>query len=140
MGKRYLVLDIGGIHGAEDGVIDFSTGQVTVQGQRQTSLMDLGISAGDHTLSVLYLERGSSRSNCKIRFNLSPRYSLTLQKEDVLTRELLNGIDNTVGGAPAERTPEYYRDRPCTRFVYNAALLLDEYIAAHPPVRTAAPQ
>ena len=91
-----LVLDIGGIHGAEDGVIDFSTGQVTVQGDRQTSLMDLGIGAGDHTLSILYLERGSSMSNCSIYFNLAPRFSLQIQKEDVLTQELLDGTQFTV--------------------------------------------
>lgn len=91
-----LVLDIGGIHGAEEGVIDFSTGQVTVQGNQQTSLMDLGIDAGDHTLSILYLERGSSLSNCSIYFNLAPRFGLQLQKEDVLTQELLDGTKFTV--------------------------------------------
>jgi len=98
-----LVLDIGGIHGAEDGVIDFSTGQVTVQGNAQTSLMDLGIGAGDHTLSVLYLERGSSLSNCSIYFNMAPRFSMELQKEDVLTQEVLNGAKFTV-----------YEDLECT--------------------------
>ncbi|MBE5758652.1 MAG: Cna B-type domain-containing protein [Clostridiales bacterium] len=98
-----LVLDIGGIHGAENGIIDFSTGEVTVQGKAKTSLMDLGIDAGDHTMSVLYLERGSSRSNCSIYFNLAPRFSLQLQKEDVLTQELLNGAEFTV-----------YKDPDCT--------------------------
>ena len=99
-----LVLDIGGIHGAESGVIDFSTGQITVQGNQQTSLMDLGITAGDHTLSILYLERGSSLSNCSIYFNLAPRFGLELQKEDVLTQELLNGTQFTV-----------YEDFACTQ-------------------------
>jgi len=99
-----LVLDIGGIHGAEDGVIDFSTGMVTVQGKQQASLMDLGITAGDHTLSVLYLERGSSMSNCSIYFNMAPRFGLQLQKEDVLTQELLDGAEFTV-----------YEDFACTK-------------------------
>ena len=99
-----LVLDIGGIHGAESGVIDFSTGEVTVQGKQQTSLMDLGITAGDHTLSILYLERGSSLSNCSIYFNLAPRFGLQLQKEDVLTQNLLNGTQFTI-----------YEDFACTR-------------------------
>ena len=115
-----LVLDIGGIHGAEEGVIDFSTGQVTVQGQQQTSLMDLGIGAGDHTLSVLYLERGSSMSNCSIYFNLAPRFGMQIQKEDVLTQKLLDGTKFTV-----------YKDFACTEPVelwesedaYNADLL-----------------
>jgi len=99
-----LVLDIGGIHGAEEGTIDFSTGQVTVQGNEQTSLMDLGITAGDHVMSILYLERGSSLSNCSIYFNLAPRFSLQLQKEDVLTQQILNGTQFTV-----------YTDLACTQ-------------------------
>ena len=99
-----LVLDIGGIHGAEDGTIDFSSGEVTVQGKTQTSLMDLGIEAGDHTLSILYLERGSSMSNCSIYFNLAPRFGLELQKEDVLTQQVLNGAQFTV-----------YEDLACTQ-------------------------
>ena len=98
-----MVLDIGGIHGAEDGVIDFSTGEVTVQGKQQTSLMDLGISDGDHTMTILYLERGSSMSNCSIYFNLAPRFDLQIQKEDVLTQDLLNGTQFTV-----------YTDLACT--------------------------
>ncbi len=114
-----LVLDIGGIHGAENGVIDFSTGQVTVQGNRQTSLMDLGFGAGDHTMTVLYLERGSSRSNCSIYFNLAPRFGLQIQKEDVLTQVLLDGTQFAV-----------YKDLACTvpaelwesEDVYNADL------------------
>ena len=33
---------------------------------------------------------------------------------------------------PSPRTAEYYAMRPCERMVYNAARLLDEFIAAHP--------
>jgi len=99
-----VVLDIGGIHGAESGTIDFSTGIVTVQGNIHSTLMDLGIGAGDHTLSVRYLERGSSMTNCSIYFNLAPRFGLNLQKEDVLTQELLDGTSFTV-----------YTDQNCTQ-------------------------
>lgn len=98
-----VILDIGGIHQIVSGTVDFSTGQVVVNGTNQTTLMDLGIGAGDHTLTVLYLERGSSMSNCAIYFNLAPRYSLELRKEDVLTQELLNGAQFTV-----------YEDFECT--------------------------
>ena len=91
-----LVLDIGGIHQRVGGDINFSTGVVTVNGKQATSLMDLGITAGDHTMTVLYLERGGSMSNCSIYFNLVPRFGLEIQKEDVLTQELLNGAQFTV--------------------------------------------
>ena len=99
-----VALDIGGIHQIVSGTIDFSTGQVVVNGTNQTTLMDLGIEAGDHTLTVMYLERGSSMSNCAIYFNLAPRFSLELQKEDVLTQQLLNGAQFTV-----------YEDFECTK-------------------------
>ena len=46
----------------------------------------------------------------------------------IVCRELLNGIDNTVGGAPAERTPEYYAKRPCPNLAACAAEILDEML------------
>ena len=96
-----VVLDLGGIHGDEFGSINFTTGEVIVNGANDGNVTYL--EPGSHTLTMYYLERGSSMSNCKIRFNLSPRYSLTLQKEDVLTRDLLNGAKFAV-----------YTDAACT--------------------------
>ena len=98
-----LVLDIGGIHQRIEGTIDFSTGEVVVNGKAAASLMDLGITAGDHTMTVLYLERGASMSNCSIYFNLAPRFGLEIEKEDVLTQEILNGAQFSV-----------YEDFACT--------------------------
>ena len=96
-----VVLDLGGIHGDEFGSINFTTGEVIVNGASDGSVTYL--EPGSHTLTMYCLERGSSMSNCKIRFNLSPRYSLTLQKEDVLTRDLLNGAKFAI-----------YTDAECT--------------------------
>ena len=96
-----VVLDLGGIHQAAEGEINFSTGEVLVNGNNAGTLG--GINAGEHTLSILYLERGSSMSNCAIYFNLAPRFSLTLQKEDVLTQEVLNGAQFA-----------FYHDLECT--------------------------
>ncbi len=89
-----VVLDIGGIHGISGGEINFSTGIVTVGGQQNNTIYHLA--AGDHIMTVYYLERGSSQSNCAMYFNLAPRYSLTVQKEDVLTQELLDGAEFSV--------------------------------------------
>ena len=97
-----LVLDIGGIHGVEAGSIDFSTGDVYVDGVLTGNVKNLA--AGSHTLTMYYLERGSSMSNFKLRFNLSTRYSMTLRKEDTLTAGLLNGAQFAV-----------YTDAGCTR-------------------------
>lgn len=41
-------------------------------------------------------------------------------------RELLTQSKNTVLSEPSERTPEYYRKRPCAAFIAYAADLLQE--------------
>lgn len=97
-----VVLDLGGIHQAEGGDINFSTGVVTVNGQRVGTLSGLG--EGKHILTIYYLERGSSMANCAMYFNLAPRFGLTIQKEDVLTMELLNGAEFSV-----------FKDPECTQ-------------------------
>ena len=96
-----VALDLGGIHQAAEGDINFSTGEVRVNGQSAGKLS--GVEPGEHTLSILYLERGSSMSNCAIYFNLAPRFSLTLEKEDVLTQEILNGAQFA-----------FFNDQACT--------------------------
>lgn len=83
-----LVLDIGGIHDALSGSIDFSTGEVKVTGQPDTNLKELFQDAGKyseddfsgntfknyttHTINFYYLERGEGASNCKLEFNIQP--------------------------------------------------------------------
>ena len=96
-----LVLDIGGIHGIESGDINFSSGVVTVNGTQTGSITSLA--PGDHRLTILYLERGSSQSDCAIYFNMAPRFSFTIQKEDLLTQQVLNGAEFSV-----------YTDSACT--------------------------
>jgi len=45
----------------------------------------------------------------------------------LICRELLKGKAQ-VGGIASDRTPEYYKDRPCARFVEGAAEILEEYL------------
>ena len=96
-----LVLDIGGIHGIQGGDINFSTGVATVDNGSTTDISWL--EPGEHVLTLYYLERGGSESNCAMYFNISPRFSLDIQKEDVLTQELLDGTQFSV-----------YTDYECT--------------------------
>ena len=42
--------------------------------------------------------------------------------------ELVKGIANAKGSDPHERTPEYYKTRPCVRFVGDAAEIVDKTI------------
>lgn len=70
-----LVLDIGGIHGKVSGYIDFAEGTAEVQNKEKVNIQGRSISQkGTHTLRIYYLERGGFASNCKIKFNIIPKY------------------------------------------------------------------
>ena len=93
-----LILDIGGLHGVMFGQIDFSTGTVisgkdggTTQTRTFQEILGKNITEGTHTITIYYMERGSSQSNCAIYFNVAPRYDLEITKEDIFTVEALNG-------------------------------------------------
>lgn len=98
-----LVLDLGGIHQALDGSINFATGNIDYHGKQQshgnppaTSIDQAFKEAGKtwdptayktHHLSFFYLERGDGGSNCKIRFNLpvKPSKAIDIEKETLGT-------------------------------------------------------
>ena len=84
-----LVLDLGGIHDALSGSINFSTGVVRYQTKsgnnyEQTTLKELFKDAGvtadfvgntfanysSHTMQMFYMERGAGASNLRVKFNL----------------------------------------------------------------------
>lgn len=123
-----LVLDLGGVHDVVYGEINFSTGVVRT-GQAKASddiaansaatreempglTGTTGITSStmatleggrEHTLTVYYLERGSSLSNCAVYFNLSPLYQLALTKKDAEGENLLAGA-----------TFRMFSDKECT--------------------------
>ncbi|HPE95208.1 MAG TPA: hypothetical protein PLT66_03985, partial [Bacillota bacterium] len=103
-----LSLDLGGIHGASDGSINFADNTITVNGtvvgqlfnveDSEGNLISTGVlgvtrayysTQGEHTLKVFYLERGGSLSNCKIKFNLPVNDQLDVKKV-VDTSSLVN--------------------------------------------------
>lgn len=47
--------------------------------------------------------------------------------------ELLKHLSVTKSPEPEKRTEQYYKVRPCIRFVRTAAEILDQYIAENPP-------
>ena len=97
-----LVLDLGGIHQALGGKINFHTGDITY-GKTQshgnspaTTIAQAFGNAGrewnskpyeTHHLSFFYLERGDGGSNCKIKFNLpvKPSKAIDIEKETLGT-------------------------------------------------------
>lgn len=102
-----VLLDIGGIHMVRGGKIDFSEGKIyTAKAGSDTEydVKTFTLEEGPHDLTILYLERGSSMSNCAIYFNLAPRYGLDLTKTDFTTGERLPGVTFAV-----------YNDEACTQ-------------------------
>lgn len=106
-----LVLDLGGIHDAHSGKIDFSTGEVTwkdcakgqdpveygtniraqFQGTSKFNETDWnGNTFADyssHDIQIFYMERGDGASNCKIKFNLQTIPDGQIQVEKHLNKE-----------------------------------------------------
>lgn len=108
-----LVLDLGGIHGAVSGTINFANGKVTrtdIKGSEalgttlEKAFDEAGVNVelestggfadySTHTIKFFYLERGNFDSNCMIKFNFPtiPKDSVAVAKE--VTDEDGNGID-----------------------------------------------
>lgn len=97
-----LVLDLGGIHQALDGSIDFATGKITYDKTQSNgnspaaTIAEAFRKAGEkwdstpyktHHLSFFYLERGDGGSNCMIKFNLpvKPSKAIDIEKETLGT-------------------------------------------------------
>ena len=97
-----LVLDLGGIHQALGGSIDFATGDITYgktqsHGSQPAGTIDQAFANAKmqwdstpyktHHLSFFYLERGDGGSTCKIKFNLpvKPSKAIDIEKETLGT-------------------------------------------------------
>lgn len=97
-----LVLDLGGIHQALDGSINFATGEIKYDKPQSNgnspaaTIAEAFSKAGEkwdstpyktHHLSFFYLERGDGGSNCKIKFNLpvKPSKAIDIEKETLGT-------------------------------------------------------
>ena len=97
-----LVLDLGGIHQALGGKINFATGKITYDKTQRygnlpaTTITEAFANAGEkwnskpyetHHLSFFYLERGDGGSNCKSSCNLpvKPSKAIDIEKETLGT-------------------------------------------------------
>lgn len=53
----------------------------------------------------------------------------------IICRDLLKGLAVTSRPTPEKRTEQYYKVRPCVKFVRTAAEILDRYLEENPPKR-----
>ena len=54
--------------------------------------------------------------------------------ETIICRDLLKGLAVTSTPTPEKRTEQYYKVRPCVKFVRTAAEILDRYLEENPPI------
>lgn len=54
------------------------------------------------------------------------------EKNGAIVCRTLLGVDRNGDPVPQARTAQYYAQRPCGQFCFDAAQILDDYIAAHP--------
>ena len=89
-----LVLDLGGIHRAQEGYINFTQQVSWRAGFEEEPFTIKETPYNEHKLTIYYMERGASESNCKISFNIKPRYLYEAAKaETVYVEKKWNGID-----------------------------------------------
>ena len=81
-------------------------------------LMALGLRRG------YTLDEGDKKAHYEKVRELAGRFRS--QNGSIICRELLEGVKVTEGGAPEERTAEYYRKRPCKSYCASAAAILQK--------------
>ncbi len=57
------------------------------------------------------------------------------EHETIICRDLLKGLAVTSTPTPEKRTEQYYKVRPCVKFVRTAAEIFDRYLEENPSVR-----
>ena len=55
------------------------------------------------------------------------------EHDTIICRDLLKGLAVTSEPTPEKRTEQYYKVRPCVKFVRTAAEILDRYLEENPP-------
>lgn len=142
-----LVLDIGGVHDAFQGRIDFSTGDVTITNGTNTTIKQMFRNAGvfpdgtpwneghvneyfegntfkdysTHTFKMFYMERGAAASNLEMKFNLMPVEDSSLR----VTKQIPETASGDVVQNDYADAVFYYRayigNNVCTRSAFGSS-------------------
>ena len=83
-------------------------------------------------VGLLFAESGVSAENKKLVYQIEQKLcaEFKAQTGSLICNDLLLGVnlDFGTGGQAEERTPEYYKKRPCAELVYVAAKVLEDYL------------
>lgn len=110
-----VVIDLGGIHNAATGEVDLW--KELLNGRTIEQLTDEEKEA-EHTLTVLYMERGAEASNCEMEFTLPNATISQVTKDPLGTLELQKVNSNKEGVDGALFT--LYGDSACENVIENA--------------------
>ena len=110
-----VVIDLGGIHNAATGEVDLW--KKLLNGRTIEQLTNEEKKA-EHTLTVLYMERGAEASNCEMEFTLPNATISQVTKDPLGTLELQKVDSNEQGVNGAQFT--LYEDSACTKKIGDA--------------------
>lgn len=114
---KTVVIDLGGIHNAATGEVDLWE-DLLEKGQKKVDLRD-DQKNKEHTLTVLYMERGAEASDCEMEFTL-PNATISQVTTDPLgTLELQKVNSNKEQGVNGARFT-LYGDSACTNEIETA--------------------
>ncbi len=135
-----LVIDLGGIHSAVPGSVNYSTGSVNVNGV-PTTLYEIFSNSGQftpeqlaemfepnaqgqmvfrdnstHTMKIFYMERGAGASNLHMRFNLA-----SVKPGTVELSKTLSGVEDVESVMTAFPYQIWYKDADGVEHLYTNA-------------------
>lgn len=110
-----VVIDLGGIHQAATGEVNLW--DCLLNGKKKADLTDADKKA-EHTLTVLYMERGAVASNCEMEFTLPNATISQVTKDPLGTLELQKVNSNKEQGLNGARFT-LYGDHDCKNEIGN---------------------
>ena len=90
------------------------------------------VSGMSAVIGLLMGQEGTNPENKATMYEITRKLCAQFSEENgsLICADLLSGNNLWVekGGAPEQRTQEYYKKRPCGELVYSAAKILEDYL------------